>query len=164
LKIESGGFRNIVHWGAEVVEQSDGASRVKVTRQEPLDAEPNKVWEGTLNKKNTRKFWNEARKVTLCALPRTDYISTMSDDCYHLGITVDFKHTDVGMYTHQIPIGPCVIVSSTCPTKQEMLRFLNFVSAVTLLFEKISAIKIPDYVRLRWESRKKELNSLDSLG
>ena len=43
----------------------------------------------------------------------------------------------------------------TCVPRTELARFLTFVRSVTEAIEKASGVPVPDYVKLRWESRSK---------
>lgn len=139
--------------------------------------------------------------MALWTLPRTDYSHDLSDDCYHLGegklsafsfltrfcgvvgISVEVEHKDFGLFKHQIPTGPIVLVSKITPTPAgkcaispskafcafedlkkkrtflslypETMRFLSFLRSVTEMVEKISGVLLPEYVKLRWEGRTK---------
>lgn len=42
-----------------------------------------------------------------------------------------------------------------CVAYTELARFLTYVRSVTEAIEKASGVPVPDYVKLRWESRSK---------
>jgi len=85
MRLESGGFNQIIYWSATVVGQPDGTSTIRVVRQEPLEEKPGQIFEGQLAKPATKKIWQEAKRVSVWTLPKTNYHETMTDDCYHLG-------------------------------------------------------------------------------
>ena len=85
MRLESGGFNQIVYWSATIVGQPDGTSTIRVVRQEPLEEKPGQIFEGQLTKPATKKLWQEAKRVSVWTLPKTNYQETMTDDCYHLG-------------------------------------------------------------------------------
>merc|ERR1712070_586635 len=111
-----------------------------------------------------KRLWKEVKRVAVWTLPRTDYAQNLSDDCYHLGISVEVEHKDFGTFKHQVPTGPIVLVSSVNPNWTELARFLTFVRSVTEAIEKASGVPVPDYVKLRWESRSKEIALLHAIG
>jgi hypothetical protein len=50
----------------------------------------------------------------------------------------------------------CVrVLSEARALSAELARFLTFVRSVTDTIEKASNVPVPDYVKLRWESRSK---------
>ncbi|ELR16135.1 uncharacterized protein ACA1_177430 [Acanthamoeba castellanii str. Neff] len=123
---------------------------------DPLDDAPTQTYESKLSKAAAKRLWKEVKRVAVWTLPRTDYAQNLSDDCYHLGISVEVEHKDFGTFKHQVPTGPIVLVSSVNPNWTELARFLTFVRSVTEAIEKASGVPVPDYVKLRWESRSKE--------
>jgi hypothetical protein len=152
-----GAFHNFPFWATTIKMNENKTASIHVIKQEPLDKEPTQTYEGQLSKTAAKIVWREAARVSLWTLARTDYASTMSDDCYHLGVSVEVNHSEFGRFCHQIPTGPCVLVSSTNPNPAEVLRFVTFVLAIAELAEKQSNVLLPPHVRLRWESRVKEL-------
>jgi len=154
----------VVFWSVTVGGKEDGTSTIRVTRQEPLEEKPGQAFDGTLNKPATKKLWKEAKRVSMWTLPKTNYNENMSDDCYHLGVSLELRHKDMGNYLHQIPTGSCVVVSNINPSKNEMLRFLTFVKAIAQIAEKVSNVRVPSHAKLRWESRIKEMNALGNSG
>ncbi|KAL6054125.1 hypothetical protein QOT17_006116 [Balamuthia mandrillaris] len=163
LRVESGGFANMVYWRVHIWELKDGNTSITVKRQEPLGLQAPQVFKGKLSKAAARKLWKAAKEQSVWGLPKTNYKEDLCDDCYHLGVSVEVHHQELGRYVHQIPVGCCVVVAPVNPNKDEIQRFLSFIRAVAQAAEQASNIPIPDHVRLRWESRLKELALLNML-
>ena len=58
---------------------------------------------------------------------------------------------------HKVPTGPVVIVSGTSTTHEQMYRFLHFLINIGEVTENLSGVEVPDFVKLRWLSRQKEI-------
>jgi len=101
--------------------------------------------------------------VDLFTLPSTNYEQTLSDDAYHLGLSVEVKIAS-RHYEHRIPTKPVVLVSTVTPTTEQQVRFLQFISGVSQLFQSISSVPIPEHITLRWKARNKELTIARMLG
>jgi len=174
LRVETGGHGNTVVWGAEVryadpsskdetSSSSSSSSRrasLSVVRQDPLDEAPSQTYQGKLSQAELKRLWKDLKQASLWTLPRTDYLQTLSDDCYHLGTSVEVEHKDFGTFKHQTPTGPIVLVSSVNPTLAEQVRFLAMIRNVTEAIEQHSSILVPNYVKMRWQSRSQEIELL----
>ena len=158
LRIEKGGYSKAVFWSLEVrLNEETRETKCTVTKTEPLERpEDTKTWSGILSKNEAKRIWKSLKTHSIYTLPRTDYNSNLSDDCYHLGVTIDVDHTD-GTFLHQCPTESCVVVSSVLPTKQEYLRFLNFVEEIVDIGEKASKIPTQEFIKLKWRTREQEL-------
>eukprot|EP01087_Luapelamoeba_hula_P010846 TRINITY_DN2891_c0_g1_i2.p1 TRINITY_DN2891_c0_g1~~TRINITY_DN2891_c0_g1_i2.p1 ORF type:complete len:211 (-),score=31.30 TRINITY_DN2891_c0_g1_i2:63-674(-) len=114
-------------------------------------------YEGVLSGEVSKRLWKDARRVNVWTLPSTNYHTTASDDCYHLGISMEVRHSEIGSYVHQVPTGSFVMVSAVSPSRNDTLRFITLAKAVVGACEKLSLLRAPAHARLRWESRAREL-------
>lgn len=165
-RAESGGFSSTLYWATEIIVQSDGHASVVTIMdkdEEGTNSDGEKVLmrrrvkhEGRLSAKQQKRLFAEADKRNLWSLPRTNYLVDMSDDCYHLGISVEARK-EAKSFVHLIPTGVCVLVSNITPGREDVLNFLTFVEVVADAVEKISNLKVPPFIKVRWQTRRKEI-------
>jgi hypothetical protein len=67
----------------------------------------------------------------------SNYDEDLSDDCFHLGASVEVRFKSRATYKHKIPTGSCVVVTGVQTQQQHQSRFLNFVRGACNLVEGI---------------------------
>jgi len=155
LRAEGGSFNSIVYWQLYIEFRPNETALVSVKSE-------GKNCETRLSKDQAGRIKEFMVQFRLFDMVSTNYDATLADDCYHLGVTCEYKEAGRRWY-HKVPTGPFVIVSSTSPTHDMMYKYLHMITNFSDMSEQLSGLPTPHHVKLRWTSRQKELIALTQI-
>ena len=140
LRAEYGSWEYVLFWSMEV---RDGKLRVTCGERE---------FSGALDAEQSAAFFRDADRLGVWELPCTDYDVDLSDDLYHMGVSVELEAPGLS-FRHQVPTRQVVMVPSRRLAKKNYVAFSSFVQLTARRAAEISQIALPDYLLAKWKSR-----------
>ena len=120
LRAEYGSVEQWVFWSCEVSENSLCVACGDRRRTVALTAE------------QCEGFFREAEKCRVAELPASDYEADLTDDLYHMGVSVTLRDREGRtVFRHKVPTGQLVMVATRRVSKKQYLSFSLFVHAIT---------------------------------
>jgi hypothetical protein len=108
----------------------------------------------SLSDEQTLAFFNDAEKFKLWDLPSTNYDADMTDDLYHMGVSIDARSLKSSrFFYHKVPDDVFVMVATRKVTKVQFVSFSAFVQMVVRRAVEISGSVVPEHLANRWKSK-----------
>ncbi len=151
MRAEYGSWEHVLFWGCCV----DEASKTLVVRGRAL-GEPKTV---QLTDEQVAAFFRDVEKFQLFSLPSTDYDVDLTDDLYHMGVSVEARWGEQ-RFRHQVPTRQLVLVPTRRLTKKNYVAFSSLVQLCARRAAELAQAPIPDHIAAQWKSRS-AMESLD---
>ena len=146
IRAEYGSFEYNLYWGMRVfINKLEKPTLLVISDEEKYEEE--------ISKSEFQKFIQEAEIFKIFELPSSNYKSDLSDDLYHLSISL-FARKDSKIFEHQVPTGVMVGVSTQRYSTEQLIRFASFISSSSSKASQKSKISIPNFVTLKLEAAK----------
>lgn len=108
-----------------------------------------------LSVEQATQFFTDAERCRLWDLPCTNYHVDLTDDVYHMGVSVDAVSLQdrKKRFLHRCPIGAVVMVCSRQLTKSEYVAFSSFVQGTAKRVADLSQVPLPGFLKAKWSSK-----------
>lgn len=146
VKAEYGSWEYSLYWGFEL---SLDQKVLKILGDVEKSVE--------LTEEQALSFFVDADRVKLWDLPSSNYEADMSDDLYHMGVSIDARRGQDQRFYHKVETDVFVMVPSRKVNKVQHVSFSTFVHASTRRAAEYSQVPVPEMLTMKWRAKNKNL-------